>query len=124
MRLNACKVRMVLPDGTLRTSYVYGPTAKEYAEVMASNDGVTYKIIGVEDAHGYKEEADRRRKHWWEREAPPDRYFFNKHLSREPISSGAGPHVVGAPDDRGSSESFGESQVAGNGSGDHDGDAT
>lgn len=127
--MNVCKVRMMVYDdadpnggGTLRTSYIYGPTAQEYARVMASNDGGTYRILSVEDVHGYKEGSRRWQKPIWERRKAPTHYFFNEHLSREPLSGGAGPNLVGAPDTGRGQASSGEGLVDWGGSGDRDGD--
>lgn len=102
MRLSVCKV-VRMRDGVLVTSYVYGPTAAEYCQTMSSGDTLSEKILSVEDVHGYKEEG-RYRRVWWERDQRPTHYYFNKHLSREPISSGAGPYLVGASDE---SQGFG-----------------
>jgi len=121
VKLSAVRVRMRLADGTVRTSYVYGPTVEEYVKTMTPNDDVTYTILGVESARGYQEQPHRR-KTWWEREARPTA-FFSKHLGREPISGGAGANLVGAPDSGGRQEGSSEGLVDWKGSSSDDGDA-
>lgn len=124
MQLRRCEVVYRDRDDMVVTTHVYGPTPGEFAEVhppgsIVEGRGVVMEVRRVQEK--WREDCDRPRRTYWEREARTN-HFFTKDLKREGVVGGAGPDRVPSYQSGAGESCREESEAAGRRFGDHDGE--
>lgn len=97
--MNRCITTYKQPTGEVCTFIVYHATVQDFlaCRPLGFYDPDRGMLTSVKEASNeFQEKGERRNNRpWWDRHGPPQRYYFNKHLSRERVQGDPSEDTAG-----------------------------